>query len=76
MVQLTLENKINESQMSILLHLLQSWNIEAKVENMEDSKTVLPFSIGMWADYDIDDKTLREKAWGTHKRLKYACWRT
>jgi len=69
MTQLTLKNKINESQMSILLHLLQSWNVETKVENIEDPITILPFSTGMWADYDIDDKTLREKAWGTHKRL-------
>ena len=30
--------------------------------------SVLPFSAGLWSDYDIDDRTLRSKAWGTHKR--------
>jgi hypothetical protein len=27
-----------------------------------------PFSAGLWADYDIDDRTLRSIAWGTHKK--------
>ena len=69
MTQLTLKNKINDTQMAILLHLLQSWNVETKVESMEDAAAVLPFSTGMWANYDINDKILREKAWGTHKKL-------
>ena len=69
MTQLTLKDKVNESQMSILLHLLQSWNVETKVENIEDSTNILPFSTGMWIDYDINDKTLREKAWGTHNKM-------
>jgi hypothetical protein len=72
MTQLKLKNGINESQMSILLHLLHSWNVETEVETDTKinyvSTSALPFSTGMWADYDIDDKTLRAKAWGTAKR--------
>ena len=30
--------------------------------------SILPFSAGLWSDYDIDDRKLRSKAWGTHKR--------
>ena len=39
-----------------------------KTEVAVMENTVLPFSAGLWADYDIDDRTLRSKAWGTHKR--------
>ena len=28
--------------------------------------STFPFSAGLWSDYDIDDRTLRSKAWGTH----------
>ena len=39
-----------------------------KTEAPESRISALPFSAGLWADYDIDDRTLRSKAWGTHKR--------
>ena len=72
MTQLKFKNTINDLQMNILLHLLHSWNVEVEVENARMapiSTTTLPFSVGMWADYDIDDKSLRDKAWGTTKRV-------
>jgi hypothetical protein len=78
MTELVFKNKPDDMQMSILLHLLKSWKIEAEflqktaTESGENKKNLsaesLPFSAGMWSDYDIDDKTLRAKAWGTEKR--------
>ena len=72
MTQLTFENKIDDSQMSILLHLLKSWNIEAKVATtlatpkiMRKKPDNLTLAVGMWEGRDINDKQLRELAWGT-----------
>jgi len=51
--------------------LLKSWNIDVKVEKKElpaISISTLPFSTGLWSDYDIDDQMLRSKTWGTQKR--------
>ena len=39
-----------------------------KYKDKQVEISALPFSAGLWADYDIDDRTLRSKAWGTHKR--------
>ena len=41
--------------------------ITGLIERQMVQKT-LPFSAGLWADYDIDDRALRSKTWGTHKR--------
>ena len=52
--------------------MLQSWNVKAEVKTIEHAaapSSDLSFSTGLWADYDIDDKTLRAKAWGTNKRI-------
>jgi hypothetical protein len=60
--------------------MINSWNIEAEVqasslstEEVKTSKSTStqdPFAgmRGMWAGRDIDDKKLRELAWGTNKR--------
>jgi len=73
MTQISFKTAINDTQMSVLLYLLKSWNVDAEVSSGTDRqhKTVsdLPFSAGMWEDYDIDDKTLRAKAWGTEKNV-------
>jgi len=67
----TIKGTIAQKQIDVILSMLKSWNIDAKVETMEHSVTSassFPFSAGLWADYDIDDKSLRAKAWGTYKR--------
>jgi hypothetical protein len=74
MTQLKIKNSINDFQMSILLGLLQSWNLETEVV-AEKSKTAdtilkkqhsaLSQARGMWADYDIDVKRNRAQ---THAR--------
>jgi len=77
MTQLTFKSKINDSQMSILLHLLKSWNIEAEMATTSTAPKImrkkpdsLTLSVGMWEDRNISDKQLRELAWGTVKRQK------
>jgi len=77
MTQLTFKSKIDDSQMSILIHLLKSWNIETEVATTSKTSKVmrkkpdnLTLAVGMWEGRDINDKKLRELAWGTTKRQK------
>jgi hypothetical protein len=73
MTQISFKTAINDTQMSVLLYLLKSWNVDAEVSGTSDERqkiiSGLPFSAGMWEDYEIDDKTLRAKAWGTEKNI-------
>jgi len=76
MTGLKFKNNIDGMQMSVLLYLLKSWDVEVEILQSPTVETVkkynsnnLPFSTGMWEDYDIDDKSLRAKAWGTNKRV-------
>jgi len=79
MTQLKINGNIAQYQIDIIMSMLNSWNIDALVEfagnpvlNRKDADTgqALSFSAGMWEDYDINDKSLREKAWGTNKTKK------
>jgi hypothetical protein len=67
MIQITLKNGIDRSQMNILLHLFSSWNVEAEVSEETDEEKKTDKSIsrtrGMWKDYDIEAKELRRQAW-------------
>ena len=68
----TAKGTIAQNQIDAILSMFKSWNIDVEVETVEQSATDnsnLSFSIGLWADYDIDDRSLRAKAWGTHKRI-------
>ena len=65
------KENIAQNRVDVILSMLKSWDINAKVEKVETPTTsisALPFSTGLWADYDVDDKLLRAKAWGAHKR--------
>ena len=42
--------------------------IYKNIDDRCEEPSTLPFSAGLWEDYDIDDRTLRRKAWGTDKR--------
>jgi hypothetical protein len=75
MTHLAIKGRIAPFQMEVMLSMLKSWDIDAEVKEIErpishvnQQPSALPFSMGMWADYDVDDKTLRAKAWGTNKR--------
>ena len=50
-----------------MFHIL--CNPVAAVDKQETAtSSALPFTAGLWEDYDIDDRVLRSKAWGTDKR--------
>ena len=66
MTQLTLKNRIDNSQMSILLHLLKSWNIEAEITHQPTSvqpkqHKLFEKTVGIWEDRDIDIKKMRKE---------------
>jgi hypothetical protein len=50
-----------------LLHFLKTWNIdvELKISTPKGEKAQNEFSLssGIWKDYGMDAKELREKAW-------------
>jgi hypothetical protein len=74
MTQITLKNQIDQSQLDVLLYLFRSWNIEAEIDETTTKEkkakrdTSLTLSVDLWEGRDINDKQLREKAWGTNKR--------
>jgi len=68
----SIKGSIAQNQIDVILSMLKSWNIDFEVETEKHSipnSSKLSFSTGLWADYDIDDRSLRAKAWGTHKRI-------
>jgi len=73
MTQILLKNNIDNMQMSILMGLFNSWNVNVEIK---DEKTVENKSFtqlfsktrGMWQDYDIDGAKLRNEAWGIDEK--------
>jgi hypothetical protein len=75
MTLITLKNGINSSQLSVLLGLFDSWNVEAEVteEKITEKKNFLQLfskTRGMWKDYDINGIKLRNEAWGINDHLE------
>jgi len=75
MTQLTFKNRINDSQMSILLHLLKSWNVEAEITHQEvkaqpKSHKLFEKTFGMWADRDIDIKEMRKEIYEKRTKIR------
>jgi len=84
MATITLEYDVRNKQakemiktiLSSGLAIRKKHRLEGRVKRFKKEKTetpvtetsTLPFSVGLWADYDIDDRTLRAKAWGTYKK--------
>ena len=72
MTRITLNNSINSMQLSILMELFNSWNINAKItdEKAPENKSfsqLFSKTRGMWQDYDIDGTKLRNAAWGINE---------
>jgi len=72
MTQITLNSRINNVQLSVLMELFNSWNVKAEIidENKTEGKSfsqLFSKSRGMWQDYDIDAKQLRRDAWGINE---------
>jgi hypothetical protein len=84
MKQLIFKNEIDQGKIDILLSMIKSWNMEAEVHpspkefitdlSASSTKTCnskgLTLSVGLWEGQDINDNQLREKVWGTEKRMK------
>ena len=74
MTQITLKNSIDNMQMSVLMGLFSSWNVDVVIK--DEQKGNRPFSQrfartrGIWKDYNINAKQLRRDAWGTGKLLQ------
>ena len=74
MTHFIVNENIAQNHVDIILNMLKSWDVDVKVEKRESptsNVSSFPFSAGLWADYDIDDRTLRTKAWGTNKRVEH-----
>jgi len=75
MIQITLKNSIDNMQMSVLMGLFNSWNVDVVIKD-EQKSVNKSFSQrfartrGIWKDYDIDAKQLRRDAWGTEKLVQ------
>ena len=73
MTQLTFKNRIDDSQMNILLHLLKSWNIEADITHKQaqiqpKQRKLFEKTFGIWADREVDIKKIRQDIY--EKRTK------
>ena len=69
MTRITFKNRIDNTQMSVLMSLFESWNVQAEItdEKMPENKSfsqLFSKTRGMWQDYDIDASKLRNEAWG------------
>jgi len=66
MTELILKKDIGESKMKALLAFLKSWGIDVEVRQTTKSElkeNTFSLNVGMWKDYNIDAKTLREQSW-------------
>ena len=73
MTHIILKNSIDNMQMSVLMGLFDSWNVNAKIvdEKMPEEKSLSQLfskTRGMWQDYDIDGTKLRNDAWGINEK--------
>ena len=68
MTEIILKNKVSKQKLDSIIYFLRILNVEAEIKNSTQKKVTKkdPFAetFGMWADRDIDGKTLRKQAWG------------
>jgi hypothetical protein len=74
MTQFIFKNDVDQNKIDILLSMIKSWDMEAEVTTIRKSQgkknSALTLSVGLREGREINDKQLREMAWGTAKRLK------
>jgi hypothetical protein len=73
MTQITIKNRIDNIQMSVLMELFDSWNVNVEItdEKTPENKSfsqLFSKTRGMWQDYDIDGRELRNAAWGINEK--------
>jgi len=68
MTELVLKNRISKQKLDSIIYFLRMLNVDVEIKNSASKKVVKkdPFANvrGIWADRDIDAKTLRKQAWG------------
>jgi hypothetical protein len=69
MTRIILKNNINNVQLSVLMELFNSWNINAEISDEKATKQksfsqLFSKTRGMWQNYDINANQLRNTAWG------------
>jgi len=68
MTELVLKNRVSKQKLDSIVHFLKMLNVDAEIKKPARRKNLKkdPFAEvrGIWADRDIDAKTLRKKAWG------------
>ncbi|MCL2328111.1 MAG: hypothetical protein FWC39_06305 [Bacteroidetes bacterium] len=74
MTQITVNNSIDSMQMSVLLSLFDTWNMNVEITDTKKHKhktfsQQFSKTRGMWHDYDIDGTTLRNEAWGIQEKI-------
>ena len=69
MTELILKNRIDRQRLNSIVTFLKAWGVDAEIKTTATSKIKVkePFSqsFGMWADRDINIKTIRHQ---THER--------
>jgi hypothetical protein len=80
--RLLIKDEIDQEKLDILLSMIKSWNLEAEVqpigyrpEPIVEGQDIFADVYGIWADYDIDAKKLREKAWERHLETDWGAHR-
>ena len=67
MTQIILKDDIEQSKIDALLFFLKSWDIDVELKTTQTNQSKIPsgFSLskGIWSNYDLDAKKLRDKAW-------------
>ena len=69
MTELVLKSRVSKQKLDFIVYFLKMLKIDAEVKNLTPKKIAPkddPFAEvrGIWADRDIDGKTLRKQAWG------------
>ena len=68
MTELILKSRVSRQKLDSIVYFLKMLNVDAEVKNSMHKKEIKkdPFAEvrGIWADRDIDAKTLRKQAWG------------
>jgi hypothetical protein len=73
MTRIILKSSIDTMQMSVLMGLFDSWNVNVEIvdEKMPEKKSfsqLFSKTRGIWQDYDIDGAKLRNEAWGINEK--------
>ena len=68
MTELVLKNRVSRQKLDSIVYFIKMLKIDVEIKNSAHKKVIKkdPFEEvwGIWADRDINAKTLRKQAWG------------